>query len=188
MRGQIDRYHRLRSETELLWAPYGWTAEDREHWLTMSGRQKLCSLSALDGAIADIIPVIPFCLEYSERVRELPRLTGFTTQLVTVLLSPEPYVGSTVQMRSVCTAGYGESEAKNDPSQQGNLNDYTFTALDGWSAFEPWKAGFGMNGVLECLEGMWRGEDQNLDFVGTRTFGAIRRAHLRITHMSGSTP
>lgn len=172
-RSKFRSYHRMRQEAEVVWAPESWTRSEQDQWYGLKSREKLCRLSALAGWIHDGVPVIPFSLDYWEEQLTRPRITGLTTQVVTVLLGAAPYIGSTLRMRSLCQEG-------NQVGKNG-LNDWTFTARDGWDTFAEWKVTGGAQGLLEQFERIWKGEILQ-DTPAVVLYGSVKRSLFEAAH------
>lgn len=168
----FDRIYRMKQEAELVWVPESWNKVEVQLWNNLSSRERLCRISALAGHIDDNVPVLPFSINYYEEKLSKPRITGLTTQLVTVLLAPQPYIGSTKDMRAVCQEGWKEGI--------NGINDWTFTAQDGWESFEYWKVD-GLQGVLQEMEKIWEGKSVHETRMVV-SYGAVRRSLLRAGH------
>lgn len=128
----------------------------------MTPRQKLGRVSALAGWLVNETVVLPFALQVDPQRRVRPQISALPAQLVTVFLSPQPYVGLTSDMRAA-------GEAKQVVRRVEGVSNVLFDGMS-WQDFENMKVPNSLSGILDGLERFW---SSGVPFV-TR-FGAIRR-------------
>lgn len=114
--------------------------------MAMTPDDRLHRLSCRHGWLGKEASVLPFALECHENQLRRPQFDALQRALVTVLISPIPYVAFTEQMRQECNGPYFDGGNRAKPTR------CIFIGKDdGWHNFEQWRV-HGGRGVLDWLE------------------------------------
>ncbi|KAJ4524744.1 hypothetical protein HRR83_000370 [Exophiala dermatitidis] len=168
----------VKAVPELFYLPGHWSEADRTEWLSSTPLQRLHRLTSRYGWVNDEVPVLPFSIEVQEKQRaERPELSGFTQAIVTVYLSPQPYVGYTADMRAYCVREFTTLTGKQADRDLPYSTKFTCNWGAGWATFDAFRV-TGGQGILDTLERWYRnpvpGKEECLTTVG------VLRSRLRL--------
>lgn len=142
----------LQQLPRLLYVPERWSATSIEEWKANDPVWRAHRICSRRGWVPATVPVLPFHLEYSEKPSQKPTFSAFTIAPVTVVINPSAYVIRTPDVRDKCSLRpeLGINRVPFDAAMVGKRNVH-------WDDFQDWRCADGANGVLQELDGYWRG-------------------------------
>jgi len=150
-KARFEAVEAFRGIPELFYVLESWSEEDQKEWRAMAPEDRLHRLSSRHGWLGREVSVLPFALEWHEDQLRRPQFDALQRALVTVLISPVPYVAFTEQMRQECHGPFFSGGNHVKPTK------CIFIGKDeGWHNFEQWRV-HGGRGVLDWLERAYRG-------------------------------
>jgi hypothetical protein len=131
----------FKSVLSLLYITKAWSEQEKSAWRAMKPRHRLFSLTSRHEYVPDKMPILPldFGLFTAGASPLIPTLNELKTRVVTLLIAPVAYIGSTKEMRVLCD---GLDEASME-----------YRCPDGWDEFQRWRQDDGLVGVVRNWSG-----------------------------------